>query len=580
MSTKTLRKRIALVAVSALGAGMLSLVAVPAANASTAGVTASSLWVSSTNSTSGATVVTSGGGDPTLDKSVGFVAVTSSAVASYQVDQSNGTGVLAGYTSYATILNNSILTMATKSGASNYNSIVVSGGTLSGVSLESGNGGAYSGDRTTYVDTATNKAFAINVTPNAGVTTMTVASYEGASVAAATPTNGTLKGVWVFTIVAAGSSDAVSAAKSYITVDTGASNASTVDIASGFTLANGATGYISVFAKDAYNVNLVDSNHSYTVSATNGAKVSFSSAYPTASSHVTSGTRPTVVYVTQGTSNTAVTTDISVVVDGVNIGTKSLSFSGDITKITTSVLGIGAVGSGTSVNKLVAYKAYDAAGNRVALSAPAIKGTDSVVNSAAVTTAETATTTGVIGVNCATYGTNKGLYLAWVNAAGATIVSSPFAVSCAGDMYTYTATLDKKSYKQGEIATLTIKGLDVKGQPSNDITTIGSSTYKPAISGSYMTAVSAPVYTDYTTNGVITYQYIVGNTAGSYSMAVDLPLVTNPSANYTDSAKSIGYTIEGDGSVSNAAVLASIVQLIASINKQIAALQKALTKKK
>jgi len=39
MSTKTLRKRIALVAVSALGAGMLSLVAVPAANA---GVAASS----------------------------------------------------------------------------------------------------------------------------------------------------------------------------------------------------------------------------------------------------------------------------------------------------------------------------------------------------------------------------------------------------------------------------------------------------------------------------------------------------------------------------------------------------------
>jgi hypothetical protein len=33
MSTKTLRKRIALVAVSALGAGLLSVVAVPSANA-------------------------------------------------------------------------------------------------------------------------------------------------------------------------------------------------------------------------------------------------------------------------------------------------------------------------------------------------------------------------------------------------------------------------------------------------------------------------------------------------------------------------------------------------------------------
>jgi len=43
MSTKTLRKRIALVAVSALGAGMLSLVAVPAANATPTTETASSV---------------------------------------------------------------------------------------------------------------------------------------------------------------------------------------------------------------------------------------------------------------------------------------------------------------------------------------------------------------------------------------------------------------------------------------------------------------------------------------------------------------------------------------------------------
>ena len=56
MSTKTLRKRIALVAVSALGAGLLSVVAVPSANAAAglAGTVTSAgktLYISDTAST-------------------------------------------------------------------------------------------------------------------------------------------------------------------------------------------------------------------------------------------------------------------------------------------------------------------------------------------------------------------------------------------------------------------------------------------------------------------------------------------------------------------------------------------------
>ena len=227
---------------------------------------------------------------------------------------------------------------------------------------------------------------------------------------------------------------------------------------------------------------------------------------------------------------------------------------------------------------MVAYKAYDAAGNRVALASPSIKGTNAVVNTGSVQTPETTSVTGVVGYNCADYGTNAGLYLETTNSAGATVDSDKFSVSCAGDMYTYKASLNSSTYKQGDIATLTITGLDVKGNKSNDITAIGTNTYKPAISGSYMTAVNSPVYTDTTSNGVITYQFIVGNTAGSYSMAVDLPLLTNPAANATDSSKTVGYSISGDGSVSNADVLAAIVKLIASINKQIAALQKSLKK--
>jgi hypothetical protein len=76
MSTKTLRKRIALVAVTALGAGLLSVVAVPSANALAGDVTANTLWLASTNSTTASPVLTAAGGDTAADKSKGFLAIT------------------------------------------------------------------------------------------------------------------------------------------------------------------------------------------------------------------------------------------------------------------------------------------------------------------------------------------------------------------------------------------------------------------------------------------------------------------------------------------------------------------------
>jgi trimeric autotransporter adhesin len=88
MSTKTLRKRIALVAVSALGAGLLSVVAVPSANAadityantSTIGV-AGQVNIGITPSTTGSAVVgaTTTLGVPNTMRSVGFVTKTSTS---------------------------------------------------------------------------------------------------------------------------------------------------------------------------------------------------------------------------------------------------------------------------------------------------------------------------------------------------------------------------------------------------------------------------------------------------------------------------------------------------------------------
>ena len=92
-----------------------------------------------------------------------------------------------------------------------------------------------------------------------------------------------------------------------------------------------------------------------------------------------------------------------------------------------------------------------------------------------------------------------------------------------------------------------------------------------------MTAVTAPSSTDLFVGGVKTYKFIVGSTEGSYQMQVDLPKF-NSSAT-PQAAVTVAYKIAGTGAVSNADVLKAIVSLIASINKQIAALQKALLKK-
>ena len=101
----------------------------------------------------------------------------------------------------------------------------------------------------------------------------------------------------------------------------------------------------------------------------------------------------------------------------------------------------------------------------------------------------------------------------------------------------------------------------------------------PAIAGSNMTAVTAPTSTDMFSGGKKTYKFVVGSTEGSYQMSVDLPQWN--STTYSQTAVTVPYTIKASSaSVSNAEVLAAIVKLIASINKQIAALQKALTKKK
>jgi hypothetical protein len=86
-----------------------------------------------------------------------------------------------------------------------------------------------------------------------------------------------------------------------------------------------------------------------------------------------------------------------------------------------------------------------------------------------------------------------------------------------------------------------------------------------------MTPTAQPYMADtFNAAGVKTYTFSVGSTEGKYNMAVNLGYTGN-------AAIAIPYEIKASSSaVSNAEVLAAIVKLIASINKQIRALQKSL----
>jgi ABC-type dipeptide/oligopeptide/nickel transport system permease subunit len=164
------------------------------------------------------------------------------------------------------------------------------------------------------------------------------------------------------------------------------------------------------------------------------------------------------------------------------------------------------------------------------------------------------------------------------SAATGKVVSAEIAARCADDPYTYTASFDKASYNQGDIATLTVKFLDSKGNPSNSTVAVGTSQIVLPM----MTFVSATGTATSLTkaDGTIAYTLTVGTTtgmtAGTYSGIVDFTALTAVAATKATPTSKLS---TGGDTTTNADVLKSIVALIASINKQIQALQKLILKK-
>jgi len=616
MSTKTLRKRIALATVAALGAGVLSLVSSSVANAvyaSLYNVAPSSSAANPTPSTDGLNIASKT--STTGASTAASVTSVSSATSVGLLSVSDLAGTLtAGTTQTATLLSTGTLQVYTS--ATNGSLIVVKGGSVTG-----SNGGAASSDSTQVAITGdgvtgnnlTTQYFYATIKPNSGVTSMTVALYAGTtnSTTAANlisgASTGSLTGYIIVTVASTSTAGTYSAANSGIYYEYSVAQSTAGSYAGGLTadVITGGDGTSDWNTKQHANIRLKDAYGTVlaagllTATATNGAYVALTAAAadgtPTATSaYYTSAPDNTILSVVNPGS-APLSTVVTISYNGTVVGTKAFTFTGEVAKIVLSGAVNGKLNQSTSNTASISF--LDAAGNAVYTTGTNTPSSGFLANSATYGTALTATSLGTaptsssvpgyVNFTCAPVAGSTNLSVKYVNISGTVVTSNTTPVSCAGPAVSYTAAYDKSTYKPGEIATLKITFKDSKGNLASDndlpaltnYITVG--TAGVATSGTVSGPSSSNHYSDVTTNGVLTYKYAVGTTTGSFTNVITVPDVNNRAAalSLTASAPTVTLNI-ADGSTSLNDVLKGIVDLIASINKQIAALVKLVTKKK
>jgi hypothetical protein len=565
------------------------------------------MGVATTNATTGAAFVGAAGIAVETNKNIGLISLTSVNAAPITAVNDNiqftatkplGTGNMTATGTIAVAI-----TSASKTG------IIVSGGRIistptitAGATLNVAGDGSFA---TTVVAGSMN--LLISPTGAAG-STMTIQGFTGATITNVLPSNGTLVGSVTFTIVAAGVSGVYSAADSTVATQAAkakgaactTTNAAFDDVAS---VQNGQVGCILVVTKDAYGSVLTSGT--VTASATNNAKVlvgvaNAAAGFLTAAPFSSVGVNAASLYVavTQATANTGGSTVVTITWNGVVIGTKTISFQGDIAKLT--LLTTGAVASNTvysngATNALPAaavgkifYSATDALGTAVTLAAaPVISDATGAMTPAVLSAgADAAAQTLQIAANGFGFATmtivanpllGAGTYrLKVTNAAGADIKTDVINATVSGGTASFTASWDKASYSPGESAVLTISAKDSGGRPvaQGTLMTGGVLTVNTAGFTSQTCPADIATSTFNTVAGTRVCTFAALNTAGAYSFSMALTSSSGQSAT-TGSVK----IVDSSGTVSNAQVLQSIVALIASINKQIQALQKLILRR-
>jgi len=434
MSTKTLRKRIALVAVATLGAGVLS--AAPAFAAA---------------------------GDSTFVSANGVIGSIPS------ISSSTGTGeiVVTGSVSITVAADTNDKPVAK-----------VTGGTFRSVS-----GGTISADGLTATSNADNTALtALTAVPTSAGTNMVIKTYADASATTAADINDT----WTITVRATGVSGKFSSGYSLISIiDDSESTPLAADTAYANIVANGDTGEIAYTMKDGLDDDMPSTTVVYASVASGGCVIGLADA-PTAG-RIVVGEAPTdILYVAQSAAFEDLATNcvIDIEVDGAKVASKTFIFQGAVAKINITAPGRGAKSAN---NTAMAYiTATDAAGNAiagVALTGAVVNAADGTVVSSVTMSNSGNTKTDASSINAGTSPAAVPATIGWnctavvgsvpvrfstPNGTGGYIYSDTFNAVCAGDPATYTASFDKASYVPGDIATLTISAKDSKGNLTND----------------------------------------------------------------------------------------------------------------
>jgi len=563
MSKLTIKQRIALVAIAAMGGSLISITSATTANASPIAY-----------------------GDVTAPQgSTGIVTAYSASAVTMSAD-----GVF-------------LLNFATATAA-----VGVTGGKITGFNPGSSTA---PGNTNGVVITADGSGAAwsalavvgMQFKPTAAGTNMVIKVWGNTAAAAATPTTaaasaaaGTnLRLTITATIVAAGLAGTYSAGKSYISVNAlGSSSATVADDANANIVRGNVEARINYSLTDALGTAgtaNMPANTLTNATVTSGSCLVGTSAaggtLTTAQEYANSGDFFVASTVYPAPTNCTV----AVSVDGVVRSTKTFTFQGEVSKITYNGPSFtGKTGTTTAAPAGTGYiTAQDSAGNNlggISLSPDATTYGAIVSSAPAVTTGSqtngyvASSVPSTVTFACTAVGGSTTIKFTASQQSGATVSSAAIPVRCAKDADTYKASLDKASYAPGDIATLTITALDTAGRNTNDAMVLGTSTANgPSILGSQLTAVTAPTYTDTFSGGIKTYKYIVGSTVGSYNLVVDLPYLNSISTT-GQAAVTIAYKVVATSTdVTNADVLKSIVALIASINKQIQALQKLILKR-
>jgi hypothetical protein len=448
--------------------------------------------------------------------------------------------------------------------------------------------------------------------------TATISAYTGASVdGASSATNGVLIATLTVTVAAADASGAYSATNSRIFTQAAMAKGGTASGSNAYDNStranNGEVNVVYVLLRDAYLAPITSGTLTASVSAgtvnvvdSAGASDSYAATTSFDSISLLGSDGAGYVVVNQPVANTAGSATLTLTLDGAVIGTKVLNWNGDIASITVDTANTAKTfnnpttfsadaGSPAAAVKNIVYVAKDAAGNTLTLTAHPTIGdqTGSMVGASLSTvdagtgalTDDSALQTQAIGFGVATMLIpssalrGAGTYqVRLTNAVGTTIKSAVQNVTVSGGAASFAASWDKATYASGDIATLTITAKDSAGNLVGTGVALGTGalvvTNTDGLSSVTASCDSANIAATTYTDGVKTCKFAVKNTPGAYSYSA----VVATSAGQLATTGTVKVT-DSSGAVSNADVLKSIVALIASINKQIQALQKLILKR-